>query len=177
MKCSQGQSKTTQAALQPHATEMARCNRALQMKQCYKQRSNASADKEGIKCSILSLQPMSFGQKSCTLWNKTQLSPWRERGWQMSEWRDTIPWGSVQMMEGREVHINNSEINFKILSVAWVNMNMRARLLEDDPFPLFLGNDVNAMGFKDRHKPNDWRMNSLASSKLKEQLNSDGGSG
>lgn len=68
----------------------------------------------------------------------------------MSEWRDTILQGSDQMTKGKEVQINISETNFEILSAAWVNTNMRERLLEDDPFPLFLGNYVNAMGFKDR---------------------------
>ena len=57
MLCSQEQSKNTQTALQPRATKTARCNRALQMKQCYKQMSNVSADEEGIKCFILSLHP------------------------------------------------------------------------------------------------------------------------
>lgn len=171
MQCSQGQSKNIQTAHQPCATEVARCNRALQMKQCYNVItlwSNVSAEEEGIKCSILSLHPPSFGQKFCTLWNKTEPSLQRERGWQMSEWRDTISRGSDQMMKGKEVQINNSETNFGIFSAAWVDMNMRERLLEDDPFPLFLENDANATGFKDQRKSNDWRMNSLASSKLKE---------
>lgn len=59
-----GTEQNTQTALQPHSNKMARCNRALQTQQCYKQISNGSADKEGIKHSILGIHPMSFSQKS-----------------------------------------------------------------------------------------------------------------
>lgn len=82
---SQGQSKNTQTALQPHSTKMARCNRALQMQQCYKQMSNESADKEGTKRSIPGIHPMFFSQKSVLCGIKQSRAFKRERGLEMSE--------------------------------------------------------------------------------------------
>lgn len=59
------------------------------------------------------------------------------------------PTGHDQAVEGKEVQINISKRpapRFYQL----IQYKHEERLSEDNPFPILLGNDVNATGFKDK---------------------------